>query len=61
MPTLHGLKQVLVGDRGAGVAAGMTVAFVLSDAGYFLPYGGNSPGPRFLVPALPFLAGASSA
>ena len=28
----------------------------LSDAGYFLPYGGASPGPRFLVAALPFLA-----
>jgi hypothetical protein len=25
------------------------------DAGYFLPYGGGSPGPRFFVPALPFL------
>jgi hypothetical protein len=30
--------------------------FVLVDAGYFLPYGGGSPGPRFLVAALPFLA-----
>lgn len=82
LPTLHGLKEVLIGDRGllvfspvlvlaavglwllwrqgrrldAGVAAGITVVFVLSDAGYFLPYGGASPGPRFLVPALPFLA-----
>jgi hypothetical protein len=81
-PTLHGLKEVLVGDRGllvfspvlvlaavglwlmwregrrltAGFAAAVTVVFVVSDAGYFLPYGGNSPGPRFFVPALPFLA-----
>jgi hypothetical protein len=30
--------------------------FVLVDAGYFLPYGGGSPGPRFLAAALPFLA-----
>jgi hypothetical protein len=40
----------------AVVAAFVTVAFVLYDAGYFLPYGGNSPGPRFVAPALPFLA-----
>jgi hypothetical protein len=37
------------------VAAFVVVAFVLVDAGYFLPYGGGSPGPRFLAPALPFL------
>jgi MFS family permease len=30
--------------------------FVLVDAGYFLPYGGGSPGPRFLGASLPFLA-----
>jgi hypothetical protein len=30
--------------------------FVLVDAGYFLPYGGGSPGPRVLAVALPFLA-----
>jgi hypothetical protein len=30
--------------------------FVLVNCGYFLPYGGRSPGPRFLVPALPFIA-----
>src|SRR5438874_9941184 len=29
--------------------------FLLSTSGYFLPYGGLSPGPRFFVPALPFL------
>lgn len=37
------------------VCAAVTVLFVLADAGYFLPYGGDSPGPRFLAPALPFL------
>jgi hypothetical protein len=81
-PTLHGLREVLVGNRGllvfspvlvaaaaglwllwrrgdraeALLAASLTVLFVLLDAGYFLPYGGGSPGPRFLAPALPFLA-----
>jgi hypothetical protein len=44
------------GLRGeAAVAAIVTVVFVLADAAYFIPYGGNSPGPRFAVPALPFL------
>ena len=33
----------------------VTLLFLALDAGYFLPYGGHSPGPRFLVPALPFL------
>ena len=50
---------VLMWRRGhvaEALAAGLlTVAFVVSDAGYFLPYGGGSPGPRFFVPALPFL------
>ena len=82
MPTLHGLREVLVGNRGllvfspvvlaaavglgllwrrgeraeALLAATVVVLFVLLDAGYFLPYGGGTPGPRFLAPALPFLA-----
>ncbi len=51
---------VLLWRRGqrleAATAGAITIAFVLVDAGYFLPYGGTSPGPRFLVPALPFLA-----
>jgi hypothetical protein len=40
----------------AAVCGALTAAFVLYDAGYFLPYGGNSPGPRFAAPLLPFLA-----
>jgi hypothetical protein len=28
---------------------------VLYNAAYYLPFGGGSPGPRFLVPILPFL------
>jgi hypothetical protein len=81
VPHLHGLEQVLVGDRGllvispivvaaaiglvllarsdaaeALLCLAVTVFFVVLDCGYFLPYGGVSPGPRFLVPALPFLA-----
>jgi hypothetical protein len=39
----------------AALAATITLVFVLLDAAYFLPYGGGSPGPRFLAPALPFL------
>jgi hypothetical protein len=82
LPTLDGLRQVLVGPRGllvfspvvlaavvglvllwrrgdraqALVAAALSLVFVLVAAGYFLPYGGQSPGPRFVGPALPFLA-----
>lgn len=37
------------------LCASVTVAFLILNSGYFLPYGG-SPGPRFLIPALPFLA-----
>lgn len=80
-PTLHGLREVLVGHRGLLVfapvlilaAAGLVLlwrrglraeamlcgsvsaAFVLLAAGYYDPLGGLSPGPRFVMPALPFL------
>ena len=36
--------------------AAIFAVFLLMTCGYFLPYGGISPGPRFLVPAIPFLA-----
>jgi hypothetical protein len=38
------------------VAAAVVVLFLVVNCGYFLPYGGYSPGPRYFVPALPFLA-----
>ena len=42
--------------REALVSAAIVSGFLLLEFGYFLPYGGTSPGPRFLIPALPFLA-----
>jgi hypothetical protein len=50
---------VLLGRRyavEAGMCALVAGLFVLLDVGYFDPLGGVSPGPRFLVPGLPFLA-----
>jgi hypothetical protein len=51
---------VLLWRRGyraeAATAAAIAAAFLALELGYFNPYGGDSPGPRFLIPALPFLA-----
>ena len=38
------------------VCAAIVLLFVLYNAGYYLPFGGWTPGPRFLLPALPFAA-----
>ena len=38
------------------LCAAVTVAFILGECGYGNPYGGRSPGPRYLVAALPFLS-----
>lgn len=38
------------------VCAAVAVVFLIAECGYFIPYGGASPGPRFFAPALPFLA-----
>lgn len=36
--------------------AAVGLAYLVYNSGYYLPFGGGSPGPRFLIPALPFLA-----
>jgi len=38
------------------VCGAIVVAFLVFNAGYYLPFGGWTPGPRFLSPALPFAA-----
>lgn len=53
-----GLLALLRSKRRSEAALCLAVftAFVLVDAGYYDPFGGLSPGPRFVIPALPFLA-----
>lgn len=41
--------------REAAACASIGVSFVIWDAGYFAPYGGQSPGPRFAATGIPFL------
>ena len=40
----------------AAVCVTMVVAYLTFNAGYYLPFGGWTPGPRFMLPALPFAA-----
>ncbi len=40
----------------ARVIAAVAIVYFLYNAGYWLVFGGGTPGPRFLIPALPFLA-----
>jgi hypothetical protein len=51
---------VLLRRRGrraeAWTIAGMAAAYLVYNSGYWLPYGGGTPGPRFLMPLVPYLA-----
>ena len=40
----------------AAVIGAVAITYFVYNAGYWLPFGGGSPGPRFLIPALPFVA-----
>jgi hypothetical protein len=40
----------------AAVCLAISAGFIVAECGYFEPYGGRSPGPRFLAASLPFLA-----
>ena len=40
----------------SNVILAVTAVYFLYNAGYWLPFGGGTPGPRFLIPVLPFLA-----
>lgn len=40
----------------ANVVLAVAGLYFLYNAAYWLPFGGGTPGPRFLIPALPFLA-----
>ena len=40
----------------AAAIVAICALYFVYNAGYWLPFGGGTPGPRFLIPALPFLA-----
>ena len=40
----------------ANTILAVAAVYFIYNSGYWLPFGGGSPGPRFLIPALPFLA-----
>jgi hypothetical protein len=42
--------------REAVLGVGIFLAFLVYNAGYYVPFGGYVPGPRFLVVTIPFLA-----
>jgi hypothetical protein len=40
----------------ANTILAVAALYFIYNAGYWLPFGGGTPGPRFLIPALPFVA-----
>jgi hypothetical protein len=54
------LGTLLLWRRGrrseASVILAIVATYFVYNSGYWLPMGGGSPGPRFLIPTLPFLA-----
>jgi hypothetical protein len=40
----------------ANTILAVALVYFIYNSGYWLPYGGGTPGPRFLIPALPFVA-----
>ena len=40
----------------ANTILAVAAVYFIYNSGYWLPYGGGTPGPRFLIPALPFVA-----
>ena len=40
----------------ANVVLAVAAVFFIYNTGYWLPFGGGTPGPRLLIPAMPFLA-----
>lgn len=54
------LGVVLLWRRGRRAEAltigGVALIYLVYNSGYWLPYGGGTPGPRFLMPLIPFLA-----
>jgi hypothetical protein len=56
---MGGVGTLLLYRRGsraeALTIAGICACYVGYDSGYYLPFGGGSPGPRFLITMLPFL------
>ncbi len=40
----------------ANVVLAVAAVFFIYNSGYWLPFGGGTPGPRFLIGAMPFLA-----
>jgi hypothetical protein len=54
------LGVVLLWRRGRRAEAltigGVALIYLVYNSGYWLPYGGGTPGPRFLMPLVPFLA-----